>query len=160
MSTKDFPKNRVHQYGKFFDWIHQVSRTGHHCWPVADLARHVGVSDAFTPNSKDAAAMVGDNKIKLRDFDRSFQLRLRNENEQTTERMSIRQAIARGLHRDVLNQMITNELVSIDADDLGVDVNRRDAREFVESLGIYNNAITGKYDEKSCGTFCPVRTAV
>ena len=107
-----------------------------------------GVSDAFTPNSKDAAAMVGDNKIKLRDFDRSFQLRLRNENEQTTERMSIRQAIARGLHRDVLNQMITNELVSIDADDLGVDVNRRDAREFVESLGIYNNAITGKYDEK------------
>ena len=107
-----------------------------------------GVSDAFTPNSKDAAAMVGDNKIKLRDFDRSFQLRLRNENEQTTERMSIRQAIARGLHRDVLNQMITNELVSIDADDLGVDVNRRDAREFVESLGVYNNAITGKYDEK------------
>ncbi len=106
-----------------------------------------GVSDAFTSRTKDAVAVVGKQKISMRDFDTFFKRRLREENQKATERMTTQQAYNRGLHRDVVSLMVTRELIQIDADSLGLDVNRADALEFVESLGVYNNEITGKFDE-------------
>lgn len=106
-----------------------------------------GVSDAFTPSSRDAAAMIGKDKVRLVDFDREFRNRLRDENRQRPERITTKQAYGEGLHRTVVNQMITRTLLNLDADDLGIDINSRDALAFVESLGTFNNAITGKYDK-------------
>ncbi len=106
-----------------------------------------GVSDAFTPKTRDAAAMVGGEKISLQEFDRQFKRSLRDENQQLAERMTTQQAYERGLHQTVINQMITNKLIKIDANDLGLDVNQRDALKFVEGLELFNNTITGKFDE-------------
>lgn len=107
-----------------------------------------GVSDAFTPNSSDAAAMVGKEKIKLVDFDRAFRNRLRDENRTREKRITTKDAYGEGLHREVITQMITRTLLNKDADDLGVDVNSRDALAFVEDLGTFNNELTGKYDKQ------------
>jgi peptidyl-prolyl cis-trans isomerase D len=107
-----------------------------------------GVSDAFTPNSSDAAAMVGKEKIKLTEFDNRFRQRLRDENQQRPERITTKQAHALGLHQDVVAQLITRKLLKLDADDLGLDVNSRDALEFVESIGAFNNEITGEFDQR------------
>jgi len=107
-----------------------------------------GVSDAFTPSSRDAAAMIGKDKVRLVDFDREFRNRLRTENRARENRITTKQAHAEGLHRTVLNQMINRTLLGLDAADLGVDVNSRDALDFVESLDGFNNEITGKYDKR------------
>lgn len=107
-----------------------------------------GVSDAFTPNSKDAAAMVGSEKVKLTEFDRRFRQRLRDENQQRPERITTKQAFGLGLHRDVIAQLINVKLLKLDADDLGIDVNSRDALAYVEGIGAFNNEITGKYDKQ------------
>lgn len=107
-----------------------------------------GVSDAFTPNSSDAAAMVGKEKIKLTEFDRTFRNRLRDENRTREKRITTKEAYGEGLHRDVITQMITRTLLNLDADNLGVDVNSRDALAFVEGLGSFNNELTGKYDKQ------------
>ncbi|NNC36026.1 MAG: hypothetical protein HKO02_01105 [Hyphomonadaceae bacterium] len=107
-----------------------------------------GVSDAFTPNSSDAAAMVGKEKVKLTEFDRSFRNRLREENRTREKRITTKEAYNEGLHREVITQMITRTLLNLDADDLGVDVNSRDALAFVESLETFNNELTGKYDKQ------------
>lgn len=106
-----------------------------------------GVADAFTPKTKDAAAMVGDNKITLVEFDAFFRRQLRDENRKATNRLSTKQAYNRGFHGTVLNQLITENLIQLDADTLGVDVNRADARRFVEGLDVFNNVLTGKLDE-------------
>ncbi|PHR93361.1 MAG: hypothetical protein COA69_05345 [Robiginitomaculum sp.] len=107
-----------------------------------------GVADAFTPKTRDAAAMVGKEKITLNEFDTFFRRRLREENrKQPDARLSTKEAYARGFHRAITSQLITEKLIQIDADDLGVDVNRRDALQFVEGLEVFNNVITGKLDE-------------
>ncbi len=106
-----------------------------------------GVSDAFTPQTKDAAAMVGKEKITLLEFDKYFKRRLSDENKEQPQRLTTKQAYARGFHQVVLNQLITEKLIQLDADDLGIDVNRRDARDFVEGMDVFNNEITGKLDE-------------
>ena len=106
-----------------------------------------GVSDAFKPQTRDAAAMVGKEKIPLQEFDRLFQRALSEENKKLPERITTKQAYARGLHNTVLTQMVTNRLIKLDADNLGLDVNQRDALKFVEGLNVFNNTITGKFDE-------------
>ena len=107
-----------------------------------------GVSDAFTPRTKDAAAMVGKEKVTLRQFNNYFQRLLRTENEKNPERMTTKQAYARGLHTGAINQLVTERLVQIDATDLGIEVNRADARAFVKNMDVFNNDITGKLDEQ------------
>lgn len=106
-----------------------------------------GVSDAFTPQTKDAAAMVGKEKITLVEFDNFFRRRLRDENRKLDDRLSTKQAYERGFHISTLNQLVTEKLIQLDADTLGVDVNRADARRYVEGLDVFNNVITGKLDE-------------
>ena len=106
-----------------------------------------GVTDAFTSQSKDAAATVGDEKVSLREFDSFFQRQLSEINNEAPERLTTKQAYQRGLHGQVLNTLITEKLIQIDADDLGVAVNTRDAIELIEGLEVFNNEITGKLDQ-------------
>ena len=106
-----------------------------------------GVTDAFTSQSKNAAATVGKEQVSLREFDSFFQRRLSEINKEAPERLTNKQAYQRGLHGQVLNTLITEKLIQIDADDLGVAVNDRDAVELVEGLEVFNNEITGKLDQ-------------
>jgi len=106
-----------------------------------------GVTDAFTSQSKDAAATVGEEKITLREFDSFFQRQLSEINKGAPERLTTKQAYQRGLHGQVLNTLITEKLIQIDAKDLGVAVNTRDAIELMENLEVFNNEITGKLDQ-------------
>jgi len=106
-----------------------------------------GVTDAFTSKSKDAAATVGKEKITLREFDNFFRRQLSEINKGAPERLTTKQAYQRGLHGQVLNTLITEKLILIDAKDLGVAVNTRDAIELIENLEVFNNEITGKLDQ-------------
>ncbi len=106
-----------------------------------------GVTDAFISQSKDAAAMVGKEKVDLNVFDKAFRSQLSDYNKEAPERMTTKQAYASGLHRQVADSLITETLIQLDADALGLDVNGRDALEFVENLEVFNNEITGKFDK-------------
>lgn len=105
-----------------------------------------GVTDAFMSKNKDAAATVGNEKITLPEFNSFFDRRLSEYNKTAPERVSSKQAYERGLHGQVLNTLITEQLIQIDADNLGLAVNKRDALALVESYEVFNNEITGKFD--------------
>ncbi len=105
-----------------------------------------GVTDAFTSQSKDAAATVGKEKVTLREFDSFFQRQLSEINNEAPERITTKQAYWRGLHGQVLNTLITEKLIQIDAKSLGLAVNNRDSIELIEGLEVFNNEITGKLD--------------
>jgi len=106
-----------------------------------------GVTDAFISQSRDAAAVVGKEKVDLNAFDKAFRSQLSDYNKEAPERMTTKQAYASGLHRQVADSLITETLIQLDADALGLDVNGRDALEFVENLEVFNNEITGKFDK-------------
>ncbi len=106
-----------------------------------------GVTDAFISQSRDAAAVVGKEKVPLNEFDKAFRNRLSEYNKEAPERMTTKQAYAGGLHQQVADSLITEALIQLDADALGLDVNGRDALAFVENLDVFNNEITGKFDK-------------
>jgi len=106
-----------------------------------------GVNDMFTPGARNAVATVGDAEVSIDDFDTRFRRELENLNRERGEALTNQEAYNQGLHRQVLQNMVTNTVVQIDADDLGVGVNRRNARKEIEAIPAFVNELTGKFDE-------------
>jgi peptidyl-prolyl cis-trans isomerase D len=106
-----------------------------------------GVNDMFTPGARNAVVTVGDNEISTQDFDALFTREVERLNRESSESVTNQQAYAQGLHTQILRSMITNEVVAIDADDLGVGVNRSIAKNEIEGIEAFQNDLTGKFDE-------------
>jgi len=113
----------------------------------------MGMADVFTAPTRNAAATVGKDKVDLYEFDRLFRTKLQERNKEASERMTVEQAYGQGLHREVLQSLITNKLIELDADSLDLEVNNKDALEFVKSLEVYNDALTGEFDEQKLRSY-------
>ena len=57
------------------------------------------------------------------------------------------QAYRQGIHSELLGQYEITLAMQKDADDLGIGVNHRDAKNFIESFPVFQSSITGKFDE-------------
>jgi len=55
---------------------------------------------------------------------------------------------AQGLHNRVLQNLLTDTVIGIDADELGVGVNRRVARDVVKDISTFQNELTGEFSEE------------
>lgn len=106
-----------------------------------------GVNDMFTPGARNAVATVGDVEIGTQEFDALFSRELERVNQERPEALTNQQAYDQGLQNQILQSMITNTAVKIDADELGVGVNKSLARREIESIPAFQNELTGKFDE-------------
>ncbi len=106
-----------------------------------------GVNDMFTPGVRNAVATVGDAEISTAEFDSQFSREVERINRDRPEALTNQQAYAQGLHEQIIQNMVTNKVIAIDADDLGVGVNRRNAREEIADIPAFQNDLTGKFDE-------------
>ncbi|WP_409433685.1 SurA N-terminal domain-containing protein [Litorimonas sp. RW-G-Af-16] len=107
-----------------------------------------GVNDVFTPGARDAVLSVGDTDVSEQEFDEAFTRRLRQIAQERGEGLTNEEAYQQGLHRQVLQALQTQAIISEDADDLGIGVNRRDARKMVESIPAFQNELTGQFSEE------------
>jgi peptidyl-prolyl cis-trans isomerase D len=106
-----------------------------------------GVNDVFSPGPQNAVAMVGDKEISTTEFDAIFSRELERINRDRAEALTNQQAYSQGLHNQVMQNMVTNMVIEIDAEDLGVGVNRAIAKKEIESIPAFQNELTGKFDE-------------
>ena len=106
-----------------------------------------GVNDMFTPGANNAVATVGDMEVSTQEFDTLFARELERINSERPEALTNQQAFDQGLQNQVLQRMITNTVVKIDADDLGVGVNKSLARKEISSIPAFQNELTGEFDE-------------
>ena len=106
-----------------------------------------GVNDVFTPNQGNAVLTVGDKEVSRQEFEAQFTRELRNIARERGEGLSNQAAYDQGLHRQVLNRMVTEAVISLDADQLGIGVNKRDARESVKKIAVFQNELTGEFSE-------------
>ena len=106
-----------------------------------------GVNDMFTPGARNAVATVGKTEISMSEFDALFSRELERVNKDRPEALTNQQAYDQGLQNQILQNMITNTVVKIDANDLGVGVNKTLARREIESIPAFQNELTGKFDE-------------
>lgn len=106
-----------------------------------------GVNDVFTARAGDAVITVGDAEISSAEFEDAFERELQTLNRDNNSSVTNRQAYAQGLHNRVLQTLLTDTVIGIDADELGVGVNRRVARDVVKEIPSFQNELTGEFSE-------------
>lgn len=105
-----------------------------------------GVNDIFVPGVRNAVVSVGDASVSTRDFNRDLQSRLREIAAQRGEGLTNEEAYQQGVHRDLMTQYQVQLAVEKDAQDLGVGVNRADAKAYIEAIPAFRSDITQEFD--------------
>ena len=106
-----------------------------------------GVNDVFTQRAGDAVISVGKAEVSTDEFEEAFQRELATLNRDQGSSLTNQQAHAQGLHNRVLQRLLTDTVIGIDADELGVGVNRRVARDVVKQVETFQNELTGEFSE-------------
>ena len=107
-----------------------------------------GVNDVFTARAGNAVITVGDAEISSAEFEDAFERELQTQNRDNNSSVTNQQAYAQGLHNRVLQNLLTDTVIGIDADELGVGVNRRVARNVVKEIPSFQNELTGEFSEE------------
>ena len=111
-----------------------------------------GVNDIFVPGVRNAVVSVGDASVSTRDFNRDLQSRLREIAAQRGEGLTNEEAYQQGVHRDLMAQYQVQLAVEKDAQDLGVGVNRADAKAYIEAIPAFRSEITQEFDRNKLET--------
>ena len=104
-----------------------------------------GVNDIFVAGVRNAVVSVGDASVSTRDFNRDLQSRLREIAAQRGEGLTNEEAYQQGIHRELLARYQIELAVEKDAQDLGVGVNRADAKAYIESIPAFRSDITQEF---------------
>jgi len=107
-----------------------------------------GVNDVFTARAGNAVISVGDAEITSDEFEEAFERELQTINRDNESSITNQQAYAQGLHNRVLKNLLTDTVIGIDADELGVGVNRAAARAVVQDIPTFQNELTGEFSEE------------
>ncbi len=106
-----------------------------------------GVNDVFTPQNSNAVITIGDVDISSDEFESQFRRELQRRGRESGQQLTNQQAFDQGIHAQILQRMLTDAVVSLDANDLGIGVNRKTARRVVEEITTFQNDITGEFSE-------------
>ncbi len=107
-----------------------------------------GVTDIFKPGVRNAVVSVGDESVSARDFNRDLQNSLREIARQRGEGLTNEEAFQQGIHRDLLERYRIQLAIEKDAQDLGVGVNRADAKAHIESIPAFKSDITQEFSKE------------
>ena len=107
-----------------------------------------GVNDVFTQRAGNSVLTIGNAKISSQEFENAFERELQTINRDQGSSITNQQAYARGMHNRVLQTLMTEAVIGIDADALGVGVNRRVARNVVKEIDSFQNELTGEFSEE------------
>lgn len=106
-----------------------------------------GVNDVFTPSNPNAVMSVGDTDVSVNEFNEAFRNELQTIAQESGQGLTDQEAYNRGVHEKVLQSLVGDALISVDADDLGIGVNRKTARQVVEDIEAFKDELTGKFSE-------------
>lgn len=107
-----------------------------------------GVNDVFTQRAGSSVLTIGDAKVSGQEFEDAFERELQTLNRDQGSSITNQQAYARGMHNRVLQGLLTDTVIGIDADELGVGVNRSVARSVVKEIPSFQNELTGEFSEE------------
>ena len=107
-----------------------------------------GINDVFSPSAKNAIASIGKAEISGDEFETAFRRELENMARDSGQSLSNSEAYQQGVHSQVLAGLIQQQVINVDADDLGIGVNRTLAREEVSKIPVFIDELTGKFSEQ------------
>lgn len=104
-----------------------------------------GVSDIFSSGPRDAVAMVGDAKIAYRDYQNAFDREVENFAARAGGRFSAEDARAVGIDRQVLQRLIQETAITIEAQDLGVGASDETVARQIAQIESFRDPLTGLF---------------
>lgn len=107
-----------------------------------------GINDVFSPSAKNSIASIGDAEISGDEFETAFRRELENLGRESGSTMTHAEAYQQGVHSRVLGGLIQQQVINVDADDLGIGVNRKLARDEVSQIPVFIDELTGKFSEQ------------
>ncbi len=107
-----------------------------------------GINDVFSPSAKNSIATIGKAEISGDEFETAFRRELENMARESGQSLSNSEAYQQGVHSRVLGGLIQQQVINVDADDLGIGVNRTLAREEVSQIPVFVDELTGKFSEQ------------
>ena len=107
-----------------------------------------GINDVFSPSSKNSIATIGKAEISGDEFETAFRRELESLARDSGQSLSHGEAYQQGVHSQVLAGLIQQQVINVDADDLGIGVNRALAREEVSKIPVFIDELTGKFSEQ------------
>lgn len=107
-----------------------------------------GINDVFIPSAKNSIATIGKAEISGDEFETAFRRELENMARESGQSLSNSEAYQQGVHSRVLGGLIQQQVINVDADDLGIGVNRTLAREEVSQIPVFVDELTGKFSEQ------------
>jgi len=105
-----------------------------------------GMEDIFSPGNQDAVVTLGETPVTNDEFSSAFRNEVNRVNEERGEALTNEEAYRLGIHRNVLDVLVTAKVIDIDANDLGIGADNRLARQTVEDMEVFQNSITGELD--------------
>ncbi|WP_371398002.1 SurA N-terminal domain-containing protein [Fretibacter rubidus] len=107
-----------------------------------------GVEDVFSQRSDRAVANVGKTEVLAAEFEVAFKRELEVMARNDGQSLSHDEAYARGVHTAVLSDLIQQSVLGVDADVLGIGVNRKLARQEVAKIDVFRDELTGEFSEQ------------
>ena len=107
-----------------------------------------GVNDVFSPQARNAVLSLGSADVTTQEFNQEFQRELATRAISEGRQMPNDEAYQRGIHREVLQRLLTQTVIELDADDLGIGVNRRSALDLVSDIEAFQDELTGEFSEQ------------
>lgn len=107
-----------------------------------------GVEDVFSPNNSNAVVQVGDEEVGRVEFRDRFNRQMREFAQSNGSGITNQEAYDRGMPQQLVAQIQQDLAILADAKDLGVGVNNRDVRRYVENIDAFRNEITQQYDSE------------
>lgn len=104
-----------------------------------------GVDDAFTGGGANILATVGDEEITVPEFDTAFRRDLQRASQQSGQTLTIAEARAAGIDRQVLGSMVTRSLIVQAYSDLGMAASDEAVAAYIRGLDVFKDDF-GKFD--------------
>lgn len=112
-----------------------------------------GFTDIFQPKAAGSVAMVGKSKITERQYATEFKQRLDIYNRENNSSLTAGEAYERGFNQTVVNGLVTEAAMDIDADILGIGVARKVVRGSLSDVEIFKDEMTGEFSEEKVTEF-------
>ncbi len=113
----------------------------------------MGFTDVFQPKAAGSVALVGDNKITIRQYKVDFDQRLRIYNQENGTNLTAGEAYERGFNTQIVQNLVTEAVMDLDADELGIGVAKTVARNALSEYEVFKDEITGEFSEDKVTEF-------
>ena len=104
-----------------------------------------GVEDVFSPEAGNSVLKIGDQEVSSNEFRRLYDQELRDISDREGKNLTNEQAMARGIPQQILSQLLSQNILEVDAKDLGIGYNAKSALKELSQIEVFKDPITKKY---------------